>query len=370
MNRTLFHRYRSIAFAGGLALVFAASCSKKKSDEESKVEPTPTATKAAEAVAKAPVAEPVAAEPVATPEDEAKKKAENAKKVADAIVKFEEDSAKERERWSEELVAGSKKLSQMSFNSLDEALTAIMASPHRKPDNAARDSQRHPLETLAFFGLAPTSNVVEMGVGGGWYTELIAPVVAQQGHYTGGVYNAEGSKEEMRTVYGMRQQAFLSNSKDLYGKAKTFDYGAEQIVIGEPDSADLVLAIREMHNWQRRDSFDNNVKAVVAVLKPGGVFGIVQHRAKAGAKAEESADLGYLPEAWLIEKMEAAGLQLVEKSDINANGKDTADYEKGVWTLPPAFANGDTDKEKFAAIGESDRMTLRFEKPKAEPAAE
>jgi len=213
-----------------------------------------------------------------------------------------------------------------------------------------------------FFGLSPASRVVEMGVGGGWYTEVIAPVVAREGQYIGGAYDPEGPKDSTRTVYGMRQKAFFSMSKDLYGNAKTFNPGAEKIVIGEPGSANLVLAIREMHNWQRRGLMDGMLDAVARVLEPGGVFGIVQHRALAGAKAEESAENGYLPEAWLVKTVEAKGFKLLEKSEINANPKDTKDYKEGVWTLPPAYALDDTDREKYAAIGESDRMTLKFER--------
>ncbi len=365
MNRMPWYRNSLVVLASGLALASTAACSKKDSESEKAQKPAETkpaeAAKPAAAEAK-PAAE--AAKPAA--EDEAKKKAEKAKKVADAIAKAEADAATERERWTDEVTSAAKKLAETPFASLDEAMKAVLAGSHRKPGNADRDAFRHPAETLAFFGLTPSSNVVEMGVGGGWYTEVIAPTVATAGHYTGGVYDAEGSKEEMRTVYGMRQQAFFSNSTELYGKAKTFDYGAEQIKIGEPGSADLVLAIREMHNWQRRGSFDNNVKAIVAVLKPGGTLGVVQHRAKEGADAKESAELGYLPEAWLVEKLEAAGLKLVEKSDINANDKDTADHENGVWALPPSLTNGDKDKAKYEAIGESDRMTLRFEKPASE----
>lgn len=289
-------------------------------------------------------------------------KAEAEKRVADAIAKLHEELSMERERWTDALVAEAKALVQKKFKSPKAAISAAIAGSHRKPGNSERDLYRHPLETLEFFGLTPSSRVVEMGVGGGWYTEIIAPVVANKGSYTGGTYDAEGPRDSMRTVYGMRQAGFFGNSSDLYGKAKTFDYGAERVVIGEPGSADLVLAIREMHNWHRRGAVDSMLEAIANVLAAGGTFGIVQHRAADGANADESANKGRLPEAWLIEKVESKGFKLVGKSDINANPKDTKDYEKGVWTLPPAFAMGDTDKEKYAAIGESDRMTLKFER--------
>tara|TARA_R110002096_G_scaffold143328_3_gene299175 strand:- start:32766 stop:33842 length:1077 start_codon:yes stop_codon:yes gene_type:complete len=358
MNRTLYHRYRAVAFSGGLALVLFASCSKSKSEGEE----NPKVTETTDVAAKTdPKAEPVKADA----EAEAKKAAD-VKKVAEAIAKLETDVAAERERWTEELAASAKTLATAEYGTAKEALAALAASSHRKPTNIARDGDRHPAETLEFFGLKPDSSVVEMGIGGGWYTEFILPMVANKGQYVGGAYDAEGPKDSMLSVYGMRQVAFLGMNEDLYGKAKTFDLGAEKLVIGEPESADLVVAMREMHNWQRRGSMDDKLKAVIAVLKPGGSFGVVQHRAKADGKAEETAEQGYLPEAWVIEKVEAAGLRFVEKSEINANEKDTKDYPDGVWTLPPSFRQGDTDREKYAAIGESDRMTLRFEKPKAE----
>jgi predicted methyltransferase len=165
------------------------------------------------------------------------------------------------------------------------------------------------------------------------------------------------------TVYGSRQKAWLGKSDDLFGKVTPFQITEpEKLALGAPGSADLVLAIREMHNWQRRGQLEGYLGAIATVLAPGGTFGVVQHRAPADAKAEESAEKGYLPEAWVIAKVEAAGLKLAEKSEINANAKDTKDYEKGVWTLPPNFREGDTDKPKYEAIGESDRMTLRFTK--------
>jgi predicted methyltransferase len=360
MNRTLYHRYRSLAFSGGLALVLAASCSKSKSDE--KVEATKVETKA-KAPDEKPVVDPKVAEAEAAA---AAKKIEDTKKVAEAIKELEAELATERERWTEAVVTAVKTLAATDHANAKDALTALLASPHRKPEHVARDAHRHPLETLQFFGVALDTHVVEMGVGRGWYTEILAPLVAKNGHFVGGAYDPEGPLDSMRTVYAMRQKAFFGNSEELYGKAKTFDLGAEELVIGEADSADVVLAIREMHNWQRRDSLDAKLKAIVSVLKPGGTFGVVQHRAKADAKAEESAELGYLPEAWVIAKVEAAGLKLVEKSEINANEEDTKDYEDGVWTLPPSLSKDDTDRAKYEAIGESDRMTLRFEKPKAE----
>ena len=275
--------------------------------------------------------------------DEAKKLADQ-QKVKDAIATLNKEIPVELARWNDEMKINTRALVATKFKTPKDAISAVLASPHRMPGNAERDASRHPLETLSFFGLTPTSRVVEMGIGQGWYTEILAPVVASEGQFTGGGYDAAGPDDQMRTVYGLRQKALFAKSDDLFGKAKTFDLGAESVELGEPGSADLVLAIREMHNWQRRDTIDANLKAVVSVLAPGGTFGVVQHRAPADAKAEESAEQGYLPEAWLIAKIEATGLKLVEKSEINANPKDTKDYADGVWTLPPNFRAGETDE--------------------------
>ncbi len=309
------------------------------------------------------VAQAVAAvQPTVSPEEEAKK-AEQRKQVSEGLQKLATEVAAEKERWTAELVASTKKLVGESYDSPGAAISAALASPHRSPGNADRDAFRHPLQTLQFLGLTPTSRVIEMGAGGGWYTEVLAPVVAKGGSLRVGVFDADGPDDSWRTVYGTRQKEFLAKNDDLFGSVKTFQVvEPDKIELGEPGSADLVLAIREMHNWQRRGQLEGYLAAIAKVLEPGGTFGVVQHRAPEGAKVEESAEKGYLPEQWLIEKVEAAGMKLSAKSEINANPKDTKDYEKGVWTLPPNFRAGDDSKDKYQEIGESDRMTLRFTK--------
>jgi predicted methyltransferase len=212
--------------------------------------------------------------------------------------------------------------------------------------------------------------VVEMGTGEGWYTEILAVLVGPKGKLYVVAPDPEGPEGKMRTVYGRRTAAMLAMVPELYGAVEmlTLDPPADSD-LGVPATVDVVLAIREMHGWERRGAMDAYLAAVHAALKDGGVFGVVAHRAAPDADASQSAQKGYLPEAWLIAKVEAAGFKLAEKSEINANPKDTRDYAKGVWTLPPNFAEGETDKAKYAAIGESDRMTLRFVKVGAAPAA-
>ncbi len=262
-----------------------------------------------------------------------------------------------------EVRAAMKTLVEAEHDSAEAAIAAAVAGAHRKDEHRARDGFRHPTETLMFFGLTPESTVVEMGAGGGWYTEIIAPVVAQKGQLVIGTFDPATDPASMRSVYAARQQALLQRQPELYGNAKTFVLQDGPLQIGPPGSADLVVAIREMHNWQRGGNFDAYVASVFDVLKPGGTFGVVQHRAKEGTQGEDTADSGYLAQDWLIKKVTAAGFELEETSEINANAADTKDYKDGVWTLPPVLRLGDTDRAKYEAIGESDRMTLRFKKP-------
>lgn len=352
---------RSVAFASlGTCSVVALSVSACSGG---------SAPSAVEPVAQAPITEtpPAESEPTAAVEPkpvdpEALAKQE---KAAKAIAELELAIAAETARWTEDIENNTKKLVETSFGSAKKAIAAAVKGPQRAPGNAERDPARHPVETLLFMGLKPTSRVVEMGVGAGWYTEILAPVVAAKGLLIAGTYDAEGPIDKPGIIYGKRQQALMAKSPALFGKVETFRLGEEgPPTIADAGSVDLVLAIREMHGWQSRGTLDDNLSAIVEVLAPGGRFGIVQHRAKADAVAEESAKKGYLPEAWLIKKVEDAGLKFVAKSKINANPKDTKDYEGGVWTLPPSLRADDPNHEKYKAIGESDRMTLLFEKPK------
>jgi predicted methyltransferase len=232
----------------------------------------------------------------------------------------------------------------------------------RDKENVARDAARHPVETLTFFGITPEMTVVEVGAGGGYYSELLAPLLANKGTYVVAGPDPKGPADKMSTVYGRRLDLMLAKSPELFGKAQRVVIAMPEIKLGEDGKADVVIAMREMHNWQRRGEIDAYLKAIHAALKPGGTFGVEQHRANPGTKGEDTAESGYLAQAWVIEKVKSAGFELVEASEINANPKDTKDYPKGVWTLPPNFREGDKDKAKYEAIGESDRMTLRFKK--------
>ncbi|MBP6629061.1 MAG: class I SAM-dependent methyltransferase [Kofleriaceae bacterium] len=284
-----------------------------------------------------------------------------AERVAAAIARNEEADAKERARWTPELETAALQLAERRWKDTTEALTTILASPHREPGNAERDAWRHPLETLTFFGVTPTSTVIEVGAGGGWYTELLAPLLAAQGGYGVAGPDAGGPMDKMATAYGKSLDAFLAKSK-LFAKVTRATVAAPPFTLGPPGLASHVLAIREMHNWQRRGTLDAYLAAIHDALAESGTFGLVAHRGKPGSKGEDTADSGYLAEAWVIARVEAAGFKLVASSEVNANPSDSKDYPKGVWTLPPNFAEGEATKARYAGIGESDRMTLKFTK--------
>ena len=233
---------------------------------------------------------------------------------------------------------------------------------HRSDANKARDAYRHPAETLDFFGITPTSTVLEMYPGGGWYTEVLAPVLANSGT----LYAAHMGVNE--SPYARRSLgAFLSKigaNSDLYKAVVVTEFNPpEALAIAPPNSVDVALAFSNLHSWIRLNTIEKAFMAVYDSLKPGGIFGIVQHRGNPGMTVEQMKNSGYVTEAYAIELAELVGFELVAKSEINANPKDTKDYERGVWTLPPSYRLGDQDREKYQEIGESDRMTLKFRKP-------
>jgi predicted methyltransferase len=316
-----------------------------------------------------PVAQPPAPDPAEVEKQkQAEKEAEERRqRAAEAMEEVEKEAEAEKARWTEEMHAKAAKLVETDYKDLKAAFKAILASPHRQPGNADRDKYRHPAETLTFFGIRPDMTVIEVGAGGGWYTEILAPLLAKKGTLivTGGDPN--GPADQMSTVRGTSLKLFLENAPELYGKVKvSYIAPPDKLELAPEGTADLAVVIREMHNWTRRDYLDAYLAAIHKALKPGGVLGVVAHRAKPDVDPKESAEKGYLPEEWLIQTVEKAGFKLVEKSEINANPKDTKDYEQGVWTLPPNLALGDKDREKYVAIGESDRMTLKFVKAEAE----
>jgi predicted methyltransferase len=237
-----------------------------------------------------------------------------------------------------------------------DAIAAAIAAPSRTPANTARDPYRHPAETLAFFGVKPGDTIVELWPGGGWYTEILAPL-AKSG--SGTLYAAAPAGGLKRI------ETWQAGKPDLYGAIQFAEFpnkGGAKVPDG---SADVVLTFRNVHNW-RFDGSDNTAEAfkqIYAMLKPGGVLGVVDHRLPEAMDSALEEKSGYMKRSSVVGFAEAAGFKLAGESDVNANPKDTHDYPGGVWTLPPTLKNKDVDRDKYLAIGESDRMTLKFVKP-------
>jgi predicted methyltransferase len=245
------------------------------------------------------------------------------------------------------------------------ALDKVLAGSWRDPANAARDGYRHPKETLSFFGLSPAQTVIEITPGGGWYSEILAPYLRDSGQYIAAVVDPASVAEGKGRDYQQKNKTALETkfgaAAAQYAKAKVVGYDPKAPVFGPADSADLVLTFRNVHNWRSSGQAEGMFKGFFAVLKPGGILGVVEHRAKADVPANDKS--GYVGEAQVIALAEAAGFKLQEKSEVNANPRDTKDHPNGVWTLPPVNDHEAADDAKYKAIGESDRMTLRFVKP-------
>lgn len=242
-----------------------------------------------------------------------------------------------------------------------------VAGAWRSPDNVARDAFRNPVQTLGFFGVDAGQVVLEITPGGGWYTEILAPLLRDGGRYVAAVVDpAKAANERAAEYYGNALKNFqekLTGNAEVYGKAAVVQFDPANPVFGAPGSVDTVLTFRNVHNWMPSGAAPAYFSGFYDVLREGGTLGVVEHRAAEGTEPDGRS--GYVTEAQVIALAEAAGFKLVEKSEINANPKDTRDHANGVWSLPPVLRGGDEDREKFVAIGESDRMTLRFVKPAA-----
>ncbi|MBW4698445.1 MAG: methyltransferase [Aphanocapsa lilacina HA4352-LM1] len=253
---------------------------------------------------------------------------------------------------------------QVATAAIEQQIRSAMANPVRTEQQRARDTYRHPLETLTFFGLRPEMTVVELWPGGGWYTTILAPVVAERGKLVVSTFDANGPKESGMTRSARALNERLASDPKTYGKVQTVLVAPpDNLTLGPDNSADLVLTFRNIHNWAAAGYEDKVYAAAFKVLKKGGTFGVEEHRARPGVSVAESIKTGYMPEDYVIKKIEAAGFKLTSKSEINANPRDTRDHVGGVWTLPPTLSQGEKDREKYLAIGESDRMTLKFTKP-------
>lgn len=241
-------------------------------------------------------------------------------------------------------------------------LDRVLAGAWRTPADKARDQYRHPRETLRFFGVQPGQTVIEITPGAGWYAAVLAPLMRGDGTYVAAIAKPRNPAGEGATNQSALEKLFASDPSE-FDAAQQVMFDRDAPVFGPPGSADVVLTFRNVHNWARTGTAQKMFNAFFAVLKPGGTLGVVDHRAAPGKTLEQVSGSGYLPPDYVTRLATEAGFILVAQSGINANPKDDRDHPKGVWTLPPTLTLGDTDRDKYLAIGESDRMTLKFEKP-------
>lgn len=246
-------------------------------------------------------------------------------------------------------------------------LDTVLAGDWREPANVARDVWRHPKETLGFFGVTPDQRVLEISPGRGWYTEILVPLLRERGHYVGAVSDPAAAPDERVRDYFAKSnadlRAKLAARPDVYGTVELREIDGARPDFGAPGSVDTVLTFRNVHNWLTAGQAEAMFKGFYEVLKPGGVLGVVEHRAAGEVPPGDKS--GYVGQDQVIGLARAAGFEFEASSEINANPADTKDHEAGVWSLPPSLRLGDKDRDKYLAIGESDRMTLRFRKPAA-----
>ncbi|MAP93705.1 MAG: hypothetical protein CMK07_02025 [Ponticaulis sp.] len=264
-------------------------------------------------------------------------------------------------------------LPSFADNHMEDAAAPVLSeviAADIRTDDAARDVYRHPLETLEFFGITPDMKLGEYSPGGGWYTRILAPYVAETGTYVG--VNADvdrymaGSDADRIASAKKFPETFPANVAEWTG------IPAENIMayeIDEPPEAELgtldaMLVFRALHGLSSREMVDSLIDDTWDLLKPGGIVGVVQHRAPEDAPRDYAqGGNGYLKQSEVIAIFESEGFELIDTSEVNANAKDPANHEGGVWTLPPTLRFGDENKAEYEAIGESDRMTLLFKKP-------
>ena len=243
----------------------------------------------------------------------------------------------------------------------DPALTKALADPARSPKFVARDAARHPAEELTFFGLKPDMTVVELWPGGGYWTEILGPYLKPSGHYYAALTVTGESAEEDKTTAAWRKK--VEGQKEHLGTITFTGLGKGHYEVAPAGSADMVLTFRNLHNWMDGGYVDEALKGIYTALKPGGILGIEDHRGLDTKPQDPKAKSGYVRQDYTIELARKAGFEFVGASEVSANPKDTKEYPEGVWTLPPTLALGDKDREKYVAIGESDRYVLKFRKP-------
>ncbi len=263
------------------------------------------------------------------------------------------------------LILGACANQEKKENALSKKIEAYMEGEHRSEKNIARNVYRHPLKTLKFLGIRDDMTVVEIWPSAGWYAELLAPALRDSGRYYAAGFATSAKRTPMwRKNMVERFQQKLEAHPDLYDQVIVTELSIpEQTEMAPLGSADAVLTFRNVHNWMKGGYAEGMFEAMYATLKHGGVLGVVEHRAKEGTSIENMIKSGYVTESEVIRLAEKAGFIFEARSEVNANPKDNADHPRGVWTLPPSLRLKEVDKDKYLAIGESDRMTLRFVKP-------
>jgi predicted methyltransferase len=254
-------------------------------------------------------------------------------------------------------------LSSRAQSGEDAQLRAAIDGAHRSAANRSRDAARHPYETLRFFGLQARHRVIEAAPGGGWYTEILAPYLRDSGK----LYAAGEAADDPDEVRRRSRRTFddkVAKNPELYDRVVVgrLPRGPRFTDMAPVGGVDMVLTFRNVHNWIEAGHLDETLRAFAAVLKPGGVLGVEEHRAPPGSTLDWIGKNGYVTEALMIERARAAGLELADRSEVNANPRDTKDHPNGVWSLPPTLRGGEVERAKFIAIGESDRFTHRYVK--------
>jgi predicted methyltransferase len=256
-----------------------------------------------------------------------------------------------------------------TFSAVASDLTQVIASDYRSAENKARDKYRHPVETLSFFGIKPEMSVLEIWPARGWYTEILAPYLKEQGKLTIANFRQnDGSLEDERKIFWARLAAKLKQDiakhADYFGQVQVEEFDPPGLMqLQKVNQFDMVLSFRNSHIWNEEGYLLDVYRALFDMLKPGGTLGLVEHRSSRLSEISSRAGEGYLDEYYVIAVAQQAGFILADRSEINANPKDSKDYPKGVYALPPTLAMGALDKARYLAIGESDRMTLKFTKP-------
>ena len=250
-----------------------------------------------------------------------------------------------------------------SNDNIEDNLIQAIDNPMRKEENQKRDVYRNPKETLSFFGITRKMKVLEIIPGRGWYTEIIAPYVAEEGKFYAAHFSPNSNLNyAARSLEGFEEK--MTAESEIYGKVTIRHIDPpHEVIIAPPESADIAMTFRNVHNWIMVGQELEYFETFYAALKPGGILGVVEHRALPGASIEVMETSGYVTEDYVKEIAAKAGFEFVDSSEINANPKDLTEYPGGVWSLPPSYRLGDQNRDHYTAIGESDRMTLKFVKP-------